>query len=36
MSTVDSPPQLQDDADVAYDMERIALRAMTLAVSHQH
>jgi hypothetical protein len=26
---------VQDDADAAYEMERLGLRAMTLAASHQ-
>lgn len=35
LHAVTTAAQLQDDADAAYDMERRALRAMTLAVSHQ-
>jgi hypothetical protein len=32
---VTSAAQVQDDADVAYEMERLGLRAMTLAAAHQ-
>lgn len=35
LQAVTSAAQIQDDADVAYDMERVALRAMTLAAAHQ-
>lgn len=35
LQAVTSAAQLQDDADVSYDMERVALRAMTLAAAHQ-
>ncbi len=36
LQAVTSAAQLQDDADAAYDMERLALRAMALGASHQH
>ena len=36
LHAVTSPAQLQDDADTAYDMERLAQRAMTLATTQQH
>jgi hypothetical protein len=36
LQAVTSAAQIQDDADVAYDMERVAVRAMTLAAAHQH
>jgi hypothetical protein len=36
LQAVTTAAQLQDDADVAYDMERVAVRAMTLAITHQH
>jgi hypothetical protein len=32
---VTSVAQVQDDADLAYEMERLGLRAMTLAATHQ-
>ena len=35
LQAVTSAAQVQDDADAAYEMERVALRAMTLAVAHQ-
>ena len=35
LQAITSAAQLQDDADTAYDMERRALRAMTLAITHQ-
>ena len=35
LQAVTSAAQIQDDADTAYDMERLALRAMTLAAAHQ-
>ena len=36
LQAVTSAAQTQDDADTAYDMERLGLRAMTLAATHQH
>ena len=35
LQAVTSVAQVQDDADVAYEMERLGLRAMTLAAAHQ-
>ena len=35
LQAVTSAAQLQDDADVAYEMERVGLRAMTLAAAYQ-
>jgi hypothetical protein len=35
LHAVTSAAQLQDDADIAYDMERVGLRAMALAAAHQ-
>ena len=35
LQAVTSAAQLQDDADAAYEMERVGLRAMTLAAAHQ-
>jgi hypothetical protein len=35
LQAVTSAAQVQDDADIAYDMERLAIRAMTLAAAHQ-
>jgi hypothetical protein len=35
LQAVTSAAQIQDDADVAYEMERLAVRAMTLAAAHQ-
>ena len=35
LQAVTSAAQVQDDADVAYEMERLAVRAMTLAAAHQ-
>ncbi len=35
LRAVTSAAQLEDDADTAYEMERVALRAMALAVTHQ-
>jgi hypothetical protein len=35
LQAVTSAAQVQDDADVAYEMERLGLRAMTLAAAHQ-
>jgi hypothetical protein len=35
LQAVTSTAQVQDDADVAYEMERVALRAMALAAAHQ-
>ena len=35
LQAVTSAAQVQDDADVAYELERLGLRAMTLAVGHQ-
>jgi hypothetical protein len=35
LQAVTSAAQVQDDADAAYEMERLGLRAMTLAASHQ-
>jgi hypothetical protein len=35
LQAVTSAAQVQEDADAAYEMERVALRAMTLAVAHQ-
>ena len=36
LQAVTSAAQLQDEDGVAYDMERVALRAVTLAITHQH
>ena len=36
LQAVTSAAQLQDDADDAYELERVGLRAMTLAAAHQH
>lgn len=35
LQAVTSAAQVQDDADTAYEMERVGLRAMTLAAAHQ-
>ena len=35
LQAVTSAAQIQDDADAAYEMERLGLRAMTLAAAHQ-
>jgi hypothetical protein len=35
LQAVTSAAQVQDDADVGYEMERLAVRAMTLAAAHQ-
>ena len=35
LQAVTSAAQVQDDADTAYEMERVALRAMTRAAAHQ-
>jgi hypothetical protein len=35
LQAVTSAAQVQDDADVAYELERLGLRAMTLAAAHQ-
>jgi hypothetical protein len=35
LQAVTSAAQVQEDADVAYEMERLGLRAMTLAAAHQ-
>lgn len=35
LQAVTSAAQVQEDADTAYDVERLALRAMTLAAAHQ-
>ena len=35
LQAVTSAAQVQDDADTAYEMERLGLRAMTLAAAHQ-
>jgi len=35
LQAVTSAGQVQDDADLAYEMERLGLRAMTLAAAHQ-
>jgi hypothetical protein len=32
---VTSAAHVQEDADLAYEMERLGLRAMTLAAAHQ-
>jgi hypothetical protein len=36
LQAVTSAAQVQDDADAAYEMERVGLRAMTLAAAHQN
>lgn len=36
LQAVTSAAQVQADADVAYEMERVGLRAMTLAAAHQN
>jgi hypothetical protein len=35
LQAVTSAAQVEDDADAAYEMERVGLRAMTLAAAHQ-
>ena len=36
LQAVTSAAQVQDDADAAYELERLGLRAMTLAAAHQN
>jgi hypothetical protein len=35
LQAVTSAAQVEDDADLAYEMERVGLRAMTLAVARR-